>query len=555
MFKSIYFKIIISVCMLGVTIGLVINSIYLSNKIEKYKKELDKIVLSESTVLTQSDTTNYKKNLELDGNSENLENDKITEEYINKLIEEYYSQQVNAEKYYKLSLNPIQKNINYNNYQTFNDNINQYTIVNKSETTNEVLKCNHNFESKVNIKTCPENTTIDYWCNNCGYRFSILQEVKKHNLVIVSDTTTCNDNGIIIKKCTGCDYTEVYGMPHYSHQYEVISDTSTCSSTGIITQKCKLCGDIFEKEVTASNHNFVSGKCTKCGMTIENTSRVNVTCPTIIKEDENFSLKFEITEDVYGIQADIDIYGNNTKITTQKFSHVRYDLDPNYKAEFVKSPFWNWSIGENTIVVSNIVLIDKNGKILESGKSITVKVNVIETRPFPPSHTHKYYMNSETQPTCTEKGIIVYVCAACGETKTEELPAIGHTFIGETCIRCGAKDPNYILPPDNPVTPPQNNVDKPTPPHTHNYVEISKIPATCTTSGEITKACNCGDKKIEHIPAMGHSYNGETCIRCGNKNPDYKLPNEEDITPPYTNSTNKPVNTLQNIIDNKIIYN
>ena len=46
-----------------------------------------------------------------------------------------------------------------------------------------------------------------------------------------------------------------------------------------------------------------------------------------------------------------------------------------------------------------------------------------------------------TEPTCTEKGVKTYTCSKCGNTKTEELPALGHIDENkdELCDRCGAK--------------------------------------------------------------------------------------------------------------------
>ena len=46
-----------------------------------------------------------------------------------------------------------------------------------------------------------------------------------------------------------------------------------------------------------------------------------------------------------------------------------------------------------------------------------------------------------TEPTCTEAGVKTYTCSKCGNTKTEELPALGHIDENkdELCDRCGAK--------------------------------------------------------------------------------------------------------------------
>ena len=42
-------------------------------------------------------------------------------------------------------------------------------------------------------------------------------------------------------------------------------------------------------------------------------------------------------------------------------------------------------------------------------------------------HTHDWQERSRTEPTCTKEGSVTYICA-CGETKTEILPALGHDW-------------------------------------------------------------------------------------------------------------------------------
>ena len=47
-----------------------------------------------------------------------------------------------------------------------------------------------------------------------------------------------------------------------------------------------------------------------------------------------------------------------------------------------------------------------------------------------------------TEPTCTTAGVKTFSCSVHGETRTEELPALGHTFGADgACIRCGEKAP------------------------------------------------------------------------------------------------------------------
>ena len=49
-----------------------------------------------------------------------------------------------------------------------------------------------------------------------------------------------------------------------------------------------------------------------------------------------------------------------------------------------------------------------------------------------------------TEPTCTENGERTLSCE-CGETKTEVIPAPGHTYVNGKC-ECGAEDPDYVAP-------------------------------------------------------------------------------------------------------------
>jgi hypothetical protein len=42
--------------------------------------------------------------------------------------------------------------------------------------------------------------------------------------------------------------------------------------------------------------------------------------------------------------------------------------------------------------------------------------------------------------------------------------------------------------------------------HTHNFVEVERVEATCVSNGFVKTACDCGSEKIEVIPATGHNY-------------------------------------------------
>lgn len=47
--------------------------------------------------------------------------------------------------------------------------------------------------------------------------------------------------------------------------------------------------------------------------------------------------------------------------------------------------------------------------------------------------------------TCSDAGIKVYTCTVCGKNKTEYIPKLTtHSYTNGTCIHCGADDPKYV---------------------------------------------------------------------------------------------------------------
>lgn len=59
---------------------------------------------------------------------------------------------------------------------------------------------------------------------------------------------------------------------------------------------------------------------------------------------------------------------------------------------------------------------------------------------LPASHKHSYSSSVSKQSSCTEKGIKTYTCS-CGDTYSEEIPALGHDMADSKCRRCGYQAP------------------------------------------------------------------------------------------------------------------
>ena len=58
-------------------------------------------------------------------------------------------------------------------------------------------------------------------------------------------------------------------------------------------------------------------------------------------------------------------------------------------------------------------------------------------------HVHHFAKTGDVKPTCTTRGYYVYTCSDCGNSYEEYYAsALGHSYAGGFCTRCGATDPN-----------------------------------------------------------------------------------------------------------------
>ena len=61
---------------------------------------------------------------------------------------------------------------------------------------------------------------------------------------------------------------------------------------------------------------------------------------------------------------------------------------------------------------------------------------------FATAHTHNY-ATKVVQPTCTAQGYTMHTCSCGNSYKDSYVNALGHSYSGGACTRCGQKDPNY----------------------------------------------------------------------------------------------------------------
>ena len=101
---------------------------------------------------------------------------------------------------------------------------------------------------------------------------------------------------------------------------------------------------------------------------------------------------------------------------------------------------------------------------------------------------------------CTSAGTVMRRCS-CGETKTETVPAKGHSFVNGICSGCGAQDGTHV--------------------HSWDGGTVTREPG-CETDGTREYVCReCGSRRTEAIAAKGHSYDRGRCTECRKADPNH----------------------------------
>ena len=166
---------------------------------------------------------------------------------------------------------------------------------------------------------------------------------------------------------------------------------------------------------------------------------------------------------------------------------------------------------------------------VESEKKLTGSETVLFVYEKAEEHVHSFDEGKvSTEPTCTEKGVKTFTCS-CGETKTEEIPALGHDW----------NEPTYTWAEDNSACTAQRSCKRDA---THSESETVKPAetvtkkATCTEKGEkslkatFTNEAFAEQSKTAEIPALGHDFAHGRCTRCDEKDPNFQ--------PKLTDNTN-----------------
>ncbi len=214
-----------------------------------------------------------------------------------------------------------------------------------------------------------------------------------------------------------------------SHSYGewTVTVAATCTAPGTQTRSCLSCNSKETREVPASGHDYTSQitkeatetaegirtyTCSKCK---DSYTETIAKLPASHKHSYSSSVSKQPSCTEKGIKAYTCSCGDT-------YSEEIPALGHNYTSKVTKEPT-EAAEGIRTYTCS---------KCKDSYTETIAKL--------PASHKHSYSSSVSKQPSCTEKGIKAYTCS-CGDTYSEEIPALGHDMADGKCRRCGYQEP------------------------------------------------------------------------------------------------------------------
>ena len=206
----------------------------------------------------------------------------------------------------------------------------------------------------------------------------------------------------------------------HEHNYVEVEGTktaATCLKAGSAKYKCKICGEVIEKDIKPLGHDWDDG--------VQKGAEIIYTC----KREGCGETKVEAAKATPQPTATPVVTMAPTAVPTQAPTPVPTAVPTAAPTAVPATP-------EPTAVPT----------------------------PTPEPHTHDFQLISDTA-TCTAGGTKTYRCS-CGETKTEESAALGHSGVTQpdgsvVCSRCNAV--LQAAPAPEPVTPSESTTESDTP--------------------------------------------------------------------------------------------
>lgn len=309
---------------------------------------------------------------------------------------------------------------------------NECIVCGYSYVSDEVAALGHTNESVVTAPTCTEDGFTTYTCTVCGVTDVTDIVLAKHSYNENGVCSVCNgeiqtvvpeaNKGYIFGMYQG-NVQKVYYLKGGMDGYYMATTTNPAEAIYVYIEATEggYYAYCYENNVKTYINMVVSG--THVNGAYEATASTVYTI-----DEEHHTLIGVVNGENYWFAT-----RNDKTYTTMGPCNVSFD---GFYGEFYDAHIHSYEVGETFAPTCT----EEGYTAKECACGAMEKIDIVAAL----NHIESDW-TVETPATCTEAGLEKTVCTRenCGATvSTKEIPATGHTFVEGTCA-CGAQDPNY----------------------------------------------------------------------------------------------------------------
>ncbi len=215
----------------------------------------------------------------------------------------------------------------------------------------------------------------------------------------------------------------------HSHDYKEVVTAPTCTEAGYVTNVCTVCGD---SQPTTQTTDITDRFQWKEGYVISATGGG-------MSADKNW-----VASDYVDISAfeTIEIVTGDTVNANTTLGIAFYNANKQYISGVVHTDKTGTEYGilvHNLTVPENAVYLRSTWYSVNHGSYAGATLHTFYCKGsgsgIPPLG-HSYALTDSTVPTCTSQGAEVYTCTACGDSYTETLKRLEHSYDNGVCTVC-----------------------------------------------------------------------------------------------------------------------
>ena len=314
-------------------------------------------------------------------------------------------------------------------------------------TSKYTQKSAHDWEEWTVESSCTVEGKTGRTCKVCGYKETLsTQEKLQHDWEEWTTEPTCATVGKTGRTCRVCRRKETLStIQKVQHTWNsgIKTTAPTCTTEGVATYTCIECGQNKTEAIPATGHTFSTewsksasthwhaAICEHSSMRADSASHtwdsgVETKAPTCVSKGERtFTCTVCGQTKVENINAtNVHIWDSGVETTA-----------PRCIATGVAT-YTCTVCGQN-----------KTEAIPATGHAFSTEWSKDDSRHWhncenctqsTGGQTHTWDTGVETKaPTCTDEGIKIYTCTICGQTKTEAITKISHSYVDYRCSVCG----------------------------------------------------------------------------------------------------------------------